>query len=325
MHEQAQEEWVRCVAQSVGIVTSFIVALFTELAVIAQRARSEMSDVLPPGHAFNHAPAALRIFRFAADTAPRALELAHITKFLRECAVDFGSADAALPGAMRNEFASGRFFKLRAIVERNAARCPWLAEKLMACRSGAPIPAAAMAADVMRHDVNWGAEGARRQSELQVTHGGFGLLCSEPGTWRWTQGPVGVTAGTHYFQVCVTVPGFARNIMLGFADDKLSVTEHDFIGKIGTNSSGEVYQSSGRYWFGTAPGDDSCVDAPKHQRPCVIGGFLDLDATPARMTVFVDGEPLAVQCDYDFPKDGRAWFPSVAVCEPDTAVHSCAM
>jgi hypothetical protein len=38
-----------------------------------------------------------------------------------------------------------------------------------------------------------------------------------------------------------------------------------------------------------------------------------MDATPARMTVFVDGEPLAVQCPYDFPKDGRAWFPSVGL------------
>jgi len=43
------------------------------------------------------------------------------------------------------------------------------------------------------------------------------------------------------------------------------------------------------------------------------------------MTVFVDGEPLAVQCDYDFPKNGRAWYPSVALCEADTALHSCTM
>ncbi len=57
------------------------------------------------GHAFNHAPAALRIFRFAADTAPRILDIAHISAFLRECAVEFGSADATLPGAMRNEIA----------------------------------------------------------------------------------------------------------------------------------------------------------------------------------------------------------------------------
>jgi hypothetical protein len=43
------------------------------------------------------------------------------------------------------------------------------------------------------------------------------------------------------------------------------------------------------------------------------------------MTVFVDGEPLAVQCEYDFPKDGRAWFPSVALCYGGEALHSCAM
>jgi hypothetical protein len=52
--------------------------------------------------------------------------------------------------------------------------------------------------------------------------------------------------------------------------------------------------------------------------------MLDLDATPARMTVFVDGEPLAVQCEYGFPKDGRAWFPSVGVFE-QSALHSCAI
>jgi hypothetical protein len=32
-----------------------------------------------------------------------------------------------------------------------------------------------------------------------------------------------------------------------------------------------------------------------------------------------------VQCDYDFPKDGRAWHPSVALAEPDAAIHSCAV
>jgi hypothetical protein len=66
--------------------------------------QSEMSVVQ---HAFSHAPAALRIFRFAADTAPRVLELAHVSAFLRECAVEFGSADAALPGALRCEHTAG--------------------------------------------------------------------------------------------------------------------------------------------------------------------------------------------------------------------------
>jgi hypothetical protein len=64
------------------------------------------------------------------------LQIAHVSALLRECAVEFGSADATLPGALRNEYASGRFFKLREVVKRNAARCPWLAEKLLACRLG---------------------------------------------------------------------------------------------------------------------------------------------------------------------------------------------
>jgi hypothetical protein len=43
------------------------------------------------------------------------------------------------------------------------------------------------------------------------------------------------------------------------------------------------------------------------------------------MTVFVDGEPLAKQCKYAFPKDGRKWFPSVALVTSGAALLSCAM
>jgi hypothetical protein len=153
-----------------------------------------MSDDLPQSqmHAFNHAPAALRIFRFAADTAPRVLELAHVSAFLRECAVEFGSADATLPGAMRCEYAAKRF-KLRAVVERNAELCPWLAEKLLACRSGAPIPAAALAPDVTRHDVSWRVAGARRNKCLEVSDDGSALKLADgeetPGILEDEMGP----------------------------------------------------------------------------------------------------------------------------------------
>jgi hypothetical protein len=205
-----------------------------------------MTDALPlqphapHRHAFNHAPAALRIFRFAADTAPRVLQLAHVSAFLRECAVEFGSADATLPGALRNEHASERFFLLRAVVERNAARCPWLAAKILACRSGAPMPAAALAPDVTRHDVDWGADGARRNADvLQLTHGGFGLSRGHSEhTASWAQGPVGVTSGKHFFQVCASAhqeqgratsgkrlfpvrPNTDVLVMVGWADDKI--------------------------------------------------------------------------------------------------------
>jgi hypothetical protein len=130
-------------------------------------------------HALEYAPAALRIFRFAANSAPRVLELAHVCAFLRECAVEFGSADAALPGALRCEFAAKRFFRLRDVVERYAALCPWLAAKVLACRSGAPMPAAALAPDVTRHDVNWGAEGARRHEWLAVSDDGSSLALTD--------------------------------------------------------------------------------------------------------------------------------------------------
>jgi hypothetical protein len=87
-----------------------------------------------------------------------------------------------------------------------------------------------------------------------------------------------------------------------------------------------VYRFCGYTYFGTAPvASRSFITVPGNERPCLAGCLLDLDATPARMTVFVDGEPLGVQCEYDFPKDGRAWFPSVALSKKETALHSCAM
>jgi hypothetical protein len=285
-----------------------------------------MSDAPPPQqlHAFSHAPAALRIFRFAADSAPRVLELAHVSAFLRECAVEFGSADAALPGAMRNEHAAKRFFKLRAVVERNSTRCPWLAEQVLACRSGAPTPEAALAPDVTRHDVNWGAEGARRHAHVQATQGGFGLRCSGVGSPSWSQGPVGVTSGKHFFQVS-TAPSLYGEAMLGWVDDRTSLTKDDEVGSASTESSGSAYFLWGQFRFGTAPlATNSFSAAPENNRACVVGCLMDLDATPARMTVFVDGEPLAVQCEYEYPKDGRAWYPSVCL-SCGTALHSCAI
>jgi hypothetical protein len=189
-----------------------------------------MNEDLPPQrHAFNHAPAALRVFRFAVDSAPRVLQLAHVSAFLRECAVEFGSADATLPGALRDECAasSGRFFTLREIVKRKAAHCPWLAAKVLACRSGAPVPAAALAPDVTRHDVNWGAEGARRHADLQLTHDGFGVSCTETASsanvgWSWAQGDLGVTSGKHWFQVAIVALGRGGHVTVGWVDDKIS-------------------------------------------------------------------------------------------------------
>ncbi len=123
--------------------------------------RRRARDVAPPPqHAFTHAPAALRIFRFAADSAPRVLELAHISTFLRECAVEFGSADAALPGALRCEYASGRYFRLIAEAACNAARCPWLAEKLVRAAVARWLPGLRWR-PTLRATTSTGAPGAR--------------------------------------------------------------------------------------------------------------------------------------------------------------------
>ncbi len=107
-------------------------------------------------------------------------------------------------------------------------------------------------------------------------------------------------------------------------------TTTDHAGKRDTLCTGALWHASGQFWFGTPRlgeqlSADSFSYAPVVDYKCAAGCLIDLDATPARMTVFVDGEPLRMQCEYDFPKDGRAWFPTVALCAANTALHSCAM
>jgi hypothetical protein len=298
-------------------------------------------------HALDFSQAAMRIFRFAADSAPRVLQIAHVSALLRECAVDLGSADATLPGALRNDYAAKRFFKVRAVVQRNEARCWWLAAKILSCRSGVPVPAAALAPDVTRHDVNWGARGARRHPVMQPTHGGFGLTRYTTNRPLWAQGPVGVTTGKHYFQVCIvaSVRGTVSYDapLVGWVDGKISVTTEDWVSEHDTRCSGATCDARcGDFQVGTArprgrqagaaagPADDTSDSdfLPLNQRlrlPFAVGCLLDLDATPARMTVFVDGQPAAKQCKYAFPKDGRAWFPSVSMRNEDQALFSCAI
>ncbi len=276
-------------------------------------------------HAFSHAPAALRIFRFAADSAPRVLELAHVSAFLRECAVEFGSADATLPGALRNEFASGRFFELRAIVERNAMRCPWLAEKVLReYRRGVPMPAAALAPDVTRHDVNWGAKGAHRHNHLAVSSDGCALMLTrQVYAFAWAQGAVGVTSGRHWFSVSVmrSMNGWAK---VGWVDRALRIDENHEFGPGGrfSRSSGALLKLYGSFQFGTAPlsCEQQFKSMPVVFRPCTVGCLLDLDA--GVMTVFVNGEPLEEQCEYTFPTDGREWAPTVAFAAPSDALLS---
>jgi hypothetical protein len=114
----------------------------------------------------------------------------------------------------RCEYAAKRFFKLRAVVERNAARCWWLAAKLLrAYRSGVPVPATALAPDVTRHDVNWGAEGARRHTEVAASNDGSALtLPNGPAGDAWAQGAVGVKSGKHFFSVTVTQTPLQRHV-----------------------------------------------------------------------------------------------------------------
>ncbi len=300
--------------QAAAAVDSAVVALkqrCAELEAIVDGPENAVAQQ----HALDFSPAALRIFRFAADTAPRVLEIAHVSAFLRECAVEFGSADAALPGALRNDYASGRYFRLRAAVKRNATRCLWLAEKLLACRSGAPVPAAALAPDVTRHDVNWGAESARCDGCLAVSSEGSTLALSHSpcGTWKWAQGAVGVTRGKHWFSVTVTRSSCGW-VKVGWVDRALRTPN--------SPASGATFEPWGRFWFGTAPlSSHQKKDVPRVKCPCTVGCLLDLKA--GAITVFVNGEPLAEQCEYTFPTD-REWAPSVSLWREDE-VHSNAV
>jgi hypothetical protein len=255
------------------------------------------------------------------------LELAHVSAFLRECAVEFGSADATLPGALRCEFAAGRFFALRAAVKRKARHCPWLAAKLLACRNAAPVPAAALAPDVTRHDVNWGAEGARRHEDLAVSEDGSSLrLPRELPAFVWAQGAEGVTRGKHWFSVSVTKSTYGR-VNVGWVDRALRTDLSDemgcgvnFTSRDASTASGATFALFGRFSFGTVPlSDDQWKQVPKVECPCTVGCLLDVDA--GVMTVFVDGAPLAQQCKYDFPTD-REWSPSVGLAYEHDALFS---
>jgi hypothetical protein len=287
-----------------------------------------MSDVPPTPrlHAFSHAPAALRIFRFAADSAPRVLELAHVSAFLRECAVEFGSADAALPGAMRNEYASGRYFKLRSVVERNARRCPWYSVRALSCRDVAPMPAAALAPDVTRHDVDWGAEGVVLHPSLTVLLGGFGLQRGPTALFAVAVGAEPVSSGKHVFSVTLAAVGGSLHI--GWSNGCLRPNGWDHIGAhdAPSHSAGATYSTNGGQFYTSAPnGIQTAVEVPRHGALCTVAVLLDLDANPGRMTVFVDGEALPEQSDFRFEPSAGPWRPTVALLSVGDAVFSNAL
>lgn len=269
-------------------------------------------------HAFDHAPAALRIFRFSTDTAPRILELAHTSAFLRECAVEFGSVDATLPNALRNEYVANRYFKLRDIVERNQAHCQWLAQRILTCRSAAPIPTEALATDVTRHDISCDA---LYHPNIVVSPTTLALTIEgDLGAYAWVQGKVGVTNGRHYFSVTVTRIGYGW-IKVGWVD-RLQTNNHYEYGPGNDNScaSGAVFQLCGNFSFGTAPlATDQRELVSSAKRPCTVGCLLDVDA--GAMTVFVDGKPRDGQCKYKFPKNGYVWFPSVGISQAGNELY----
>ena len=80
-------------------------------------------------------------------------------------------------------------------------------------------------------------------------------------------------------------------------------------------------RTAGCFCFGTATlARDEYDEVPEVASPCTVGCLLDADA--GAMTVFVDGEPLAEQCKYRFPTDGREWAPTVGLYYAGNAVFS---
>jgi hypothetical protein len=269
-------------------------------------------------HAFDHAPAALRILRFATDNVQRVLELAHTSTFLRECAIEFDGANATLPKALRNEYVANRYFKLRDIVEHNQAQCQWLAQKILRCRSAAPIPTEALATDVTRHDITCDA---RYHPNIVVSPTTLALTIEgDTGAYAWVQGKIGVTNGKHYFSVTVTRNRFGW-VKVGWVD-RLQTNNHDEYGPGNDNSctSGAVFQLCGNFSFGTAPLATDQRDLVSTVKcPCTVGCLLDTDADT--MTVFVDGKPRDEQCKYKFPKNDYVWFPSVGLSQSGSELY----
>jgi hypothetical protein len=269
-----------------------------------------MDDKTPTKmHAFNHAPAALRIFRFAADTVPRILELAHTTAFLRECATELGSADAALPAAMRNDH-SKRFYMFCLVFDQMHS-WNWLSIKLLECRNGIVMPVAALAPGVIYHDVNWSEKSARRHTYLNTTFQN-GLMSYKGSHEKtcWAQGPVGVTSGKHWFSVTI-MHSFPSEVNVGWVDSALQINKNidNGPGCRHSSASGATFNSWGSFNFGTAPlSENQCEKFPKINLPCNVGCLLDLDA--GIMTVFIDTNPVKTKSNYKFPRD-RKWFPSI--------------
>lgn len=268
---------------------------------------SKMDDKTPiKMHAFNHAPAALRIFRFAADSVPRILDLAHTSPFLRECAIEFGSTDATLHVAMENDHAAGRYR-----FGHNIRHCPWLMRKMLECRVGAPMPPAALAPNVTRHDVNWGAEGAYCHEYLQLTHNGFGLKSNEPTNYEiipWVQSPVGVTSGKHWFSVTIiqidSTMG-CNGVKIGWIGRTVQYGDPEPDDEIGM-----MFMVRGLSNFETIPRKKTLMYHLPESASCTIACLFDLDT--GVMMAFVDGQLVETYSGPRLPRNSKL-FPTVAM------------
>jgi hypothetical protein len=108
-------------------------------------------------------------------------------------------------------------------------------------------------------------------------------------------------------------------------DSSFGASGFDFgAGDRGSSASGATFALWGIFGFGTAPlSGHQHKYLPSVECPCTVGCLLDAGA--GAMTVFVDGEPLAQQCEYTFPTDGREWAPTVGLCYDGDALFSSAV
>jgi hypothetical protein len=227
------------------------------------------------------------------------------------------------------------------------------------------LPAAALAPDVTRHDVNWGAKGARRHEYLAVSRDGAALTCTSVARRIWADAHkrpcrvrMGAGRGVRDARHAL-LPGHRQAVRVRLREGRLGRPEvadrqrSDIVGEFGPGSSsspasgatfvpdgssrdggeehgpgddgspasGAVFMPAGYFDFGTAPlSDYKFTEVPKVKCPCKIGCLLDADA--GAMTVFVNGKPLKQQCEYRFPSDGLAWYPSVGLGSKDDALFS---
>lgn len=243
----------------------------------------------------------IRILAFAADSIERLLELAHVNKLLYQCTLN--KTDYIIPKLLRNEYVSGRYFRLIDCVIHNSERCEWLVLKMMACRSAAPVPEEALAKDVMRHDVNWSGSDYYSRG-VSVAHQGYALRLENRRENAWARGMISVRNGRHWFAVQIHINSGC--FWIGWTNSRVN-TPH--------TRSVTFDMNSMRFHLNLP----TFPLLPKRSTTQTTVGCL-LDTYAGTMIVFYNGQYSKLS-GCDFLADSE-WYPTVCLCSLDDMIVS---